>query len=85
MPRQSHSGRGIYPWLYCSRCGYKYRANVMKRQLGLILCPFDVDNTIAWTRPIIIQDKLSFSQEEELRVLDILKENQSDDVDSISS
>jgi len=85
MPQTSHSGRGIGPFLYCDRCGYTYRASEMKKQLGLILCPYDVDNTIAWQRPLLIQDKLNFSGDEELRVAEILKDDQSDDVTSISS
>ncbi len=85
MPQTSHSGRGIAPFHDCDRCGYTYRVTELKKQLGLILCPTCVDDTIAWQRPIIIQDKLSFSGDEELRVAEILKESQSDDVDSISS
>jgi len=85
MPRQSHSGRGIAPWHRCDRCGWDYRVTDLQRQLGLILCQPCVDNTIAWTRPLIIQDLLNSTEEQELRVADILKENMSDDLDSISS
>jgi len=85
MPRQSHSGRGIAPWHRCDRCGWDYRVTDLQRQLGLILCNNCVDNTIAWVRPLMIQDFLNSSEEQELRVADILKENMSDDLDSISS
>ena len=85
MPATSHSGRGIAPFHDCQRCGYTYRVTELKRQLGLILCPTCVDNTIAWQRPILIADKLSFVADEELRVADILKENLSDDINSLSS
>ena len=82
---QSHSGRGIAPWHACQRCGYKYRITELRRQLGLILCSTCVDNTIAWQRRIIIQDILSFTGDEELRVAEILKENLSDDINALSS
>lgn len=85
MPRQSHSGRGIAPWHRCDRCGWDFRVTDLSRQLGLILCESCRDNTIAWVRPLIIQDVLNASMEQELRVADILKENQSDDLDSIST
>jgi hypothetical protein len=85
MPATSHSGRGIAPFHDCQRCGYTYRVTELTRQLGMILCRFCVDDTIAWQRPLIIQDKLSFSGDEELRVASILKESQSDDITSISS
>lgn len=85
MPRMSHSGRGIAPWHRCDRCGWDYRVTELKRQLGLILCPACVDNPIAWVRPLIIQDVLNFTGPEELRVAEILKSNQSDDITSISS
>ncbi len=85
MPATSHSGRGIAPFHDCQRCGYTYRVTELKRQLGLILCPTCVDNTIAWQRPILTTDKLSFVADEELRVADILKENLSDDINALSS
>jgi len=85
MPMQSHSGRGIAPWHTCDRCGYKYRVSELRRQLGLILCTTCVDNPIAWSRPLQIQDLLNFSGDEELRVADILKENTSDDITSLST
>lgn len=85
MPQTSHSGRGIAPFHNCDRCGYTYRVTELKRQLGLILCSSCIDNTIAWQRPIIIQDILSFSGDEELRVAEILKENSGDDLDGLSS
>lgn len=83
MPRQSHSGRGITPWHRCDRCGWDYPVTMLKRQLGLILCPADVDNPIAWVRPLIIQDVINLTTESELRVADILTENQSDDLNSL--
>jgi hypothetical protein len=85
MPATSHSGRGIAPFHDCDRCGYTYRVTELRRQLGLILCETCVDNTIAWQRPLQIQDLLNFSGDEELRVADILKENTSDDITSLSS
>lgn len=85
MPATSHSGRGIAPFHDCQRCGYTYRVTELKKQLGLILCTYCVDNTIAWQRPLIIQDKLAFTGDEELRIAEILKDNQSDDITSISS
>jgi hypothetical protein len=85
MPMQSHSGRGIAPFHNCDRCGYKYRVTDLRRQLGKILCPFCVDNLICYQRPLIIQDKLSFTGDEELRVAEILKNNQSDDITSLTS
>jgi hypothetical protein len=85
MPMQSHSGRGIIPWHRCDRCGWQYPASHLTRQIGLILCYECYDDPIAWQRPSIIQDILSFTANEELRVLDILTENQSDDITSLSS
>lgn len=85
MPQTSHSGRGIAPFHDCQRCGYTYRVTELKRQLGLILCPSCVDNTIAWQRPILIADKLSFTGDEELRVAEILKESQSDDLAALGN
>ena len=85
MPRQSHSGRGIAPFHNCDRCGYKYRVTELRRQLGLILCETCFDNPIAWQRPVMIQDLLNFTSEEELRLADILKENQGDDVTGYES
>ena len=85
MPATSHTGRGIAPFHNCQRCGYTYRVTELKRQLGLILCSTCIDNTIAWQRPILIADKLSFCADEELRVAEILKENQSDDINALSS
>jgi hypothetical protein len=85
MPRISHSGRGIAPFHNCDRCGYPYRVSELKRQLGKILCNTCLDNTIAWQRQIMIADKLSFKGEEEVRVADILKESNNDDINSLSS
>jgi recombinational DNA repair protein (RecF pathway) len=85
MPQTSHSGKGIAPFHDCDRCGYTYRVSELRRQLGRILCQYCVDNAIAWQRPILIADKLSFSGDEELRVADILKENTSDDINALSS
>ena len=85
MPQTSHSGRGIAPFHNCDRCGYTYRVTELKRQLGLILCPFCVDDLISYQRPLIIQDKLNFGAEEELRVASILKENQGDDITAVTS
>jgi len=85
MPRQSHSGILIAPWHYCDRCGYKYRVTELRRQIGLILCETCFDNPIAWQRPIMIQDLLNFTGEEELRVAEILKENMGDDVTGYES
>jgi hypothetical protein len=85
MPRQSHSGKGIAPWHRCDRCGWDYRVTELQRQLGLILCQSCVDNPIAWVRPLIIQDVLNATQEQELRVADILKDNMADDITSLSS
>jgi hypothetical protein len=85
MPRMSHSGRGIAPWHHCDRCGWQFRVTELKRQLGLILCGSCYDNPIAWYRPIMIQDLLNFTAEEELRIADILKSNQSDDITGLSS
>jgi hypothetical protein len=85
MPAQTHSGRGIAPFHNCDRCGYTYRVTFLRRQLGLILCPTCIDNIIAWVRPNIIQDVLNFSGDEELRVAEILKENMSDDLNSLST
>lgn len=84
MPRQSHSGRGICPWHRCDRCGWDYPVSMLQRQLGLILCQPCVDNPIAWVRPLIIQDVINSSLEQELRVADILRENQSDDLNSLT-
>jgi hypothetical protein len=85
MPMQSHSGRGIAPWHYCDRCGYKYRVTELRRQIGLILCETCFDNPLAWQRPIMIQDLLNFTSGEELRVAEILKENLGDDVTGYES
>ena len=85
MPATSHSGRGIAPFHDCDRCGYTYRVSELSRQLGLILCQTCRDNMICYQRPQLIADKLSFSGDEELRVADILKENTSDDITSLSS
>ena len=85
MPRQSHSGRGIAPWHRCDRCGWDYRVTELRRQLGLIVCQSCYDNPIAWVRPLIIEDVLNFTGDEELRIADILKENQSDDLESLSN
>lgn len=85
MPRQSHSGILIAPWHFCDRCGYKYRVTELRRQIGLILCETCFDNPIAWQRPIMIQDLLNFTGEEELRIADILKENMGDDVTGYES
>lgn len=84
MPQTTHSGRGIAPFHICDRCGYTYRVTELKRQLGRILCPFCVDNLINYERPLIIQDKLNFGPDEELRVADILKENQGDDITNVT-
>lgn len=84
VPRQSHSPILRSPWHRCDRCGWDYPVTELVRQLGLILCPYDVDNTIAWTRPLIIQDVINFTGDEELRVAEILTENASDDLESIS-
>jgi hypothetical protein len=51
----------------------------------MILYQTCVDNPIAWSRPLQIQDKLNFTGDEELRVAEILKENTSDDITSLSS
>jgi hypothetical protein len=85
MPMQSHSGRGIAPWHRCDRCGWDYRVTELSRQLGLILCQPCRDNPIAWVRPLIIQDVINSSLEQELRLAEILKQNQSDDFDSVST
>jgi hypothetical protein len=85
MPQQSHSGILIAPWHYCDRCGYKYRVTQLRRQLGLILCETCFDNPIAWQRPLLIQDLLNFTSEEELRLADILKENMGDDITGYES
>lgn len=85
MPRQSHSGIRIAPFHYCDRCGYKYRVTELRRQLGLILCETCFDNPIAWQRPLLIQDLLNFTSEEELRLADILKENMGDDITGYES
>lgn len=85
MPRQSHSGKGIAPWHRCDRCGWEFRVTELQRQLGLILCQPCVDNPIAWVRPLIIQDLLNSTMEQELRIADILRENMSDDLDSLST
>jgi len=84
MPQTSHSGRGIAPFHICQRCGYTYRVTELRRQLGLIICSSCTDNTVAWQRPIIIQDVLSFTGDEELPVAEILKENLSNDIDSLT-
>jgi hypothetical protein len=83
MPRQSHSGRGIAPWHRCSRCGWDFRVSELRRQLGLILCETCYDNPVAWQRQNMIQDHLNFGSEEELRVADILKDNQNDDTEYV--
>ena len=83
MSRQSHSGRGISPWHRCSRCGWDFRVSELRRQLGLILCETCYDNPVAWQRQNMIQDALNFGSEEELRVADILKENQNDDTEYV--
>lgn len=85
MPRTSHSGRGIAPFHNCDRCGYTYRVSELIRQLGLILCRPCYDNPLAWQRPLMIQDLLNFTAEEELRVADILKDNQNDDIEGLGS
>jgi len=85
MPMQSHSGRGICPWHRCDRCGWQYPVSQLRRQLGLILCGPCYDNPIAWQRPLLIQDLLNFTSGEELRVADILKENQNDDLQGLGS
>jgi hypothetical protein len=85
MPRMSHSGRGIAPWHRCDRCGWQYRVTELQKQLGLILCGPCVDNPIAWNRPLIIQDILSFTADEELRVADILKSPQGDDISMLTT
>lgn len=85
MPRMSHSGRGIAPWHRCDRCGWQYRVTELRKQLGLILCQPCVDNPIAWNRPLIIQDILSFTADEELRVADILKSPQGDDISMLTT
>jgi hypothetical protein len=85
MPRQSHSGIRTAPWHYCDRCGYKYRVTELRRQIGLILCETCFDNPIAWQRPVMIQDLLNFTSEEELRIAEILKENMGDDVTGYES
>lgn len=85
MPRMSHSGRGIAPWHRCDRCGWQYRVTELRKQLGLILCQSCVDNPIAWNRPLIIQDILSFTADEELRVAEILRSPQGDDISMLTS
>jgi hypothetical protein len=85
MPAQSHSGILIAPWHFCDRCGYKYRVSELRRQLGLILCSTCVDNPLAWQRPQLIQDRLNFTAEEEMRLADILKNNSDDDTSSLGS
>lgn len=79
--RTSHSGRGIGPFHDCQRCGFTFRASDLRRQLGLLVCWDCYDDPIAWTRQNIIQDVLNFTSEEELRVADVLKENQNDDIE----
>ena len=81
----SHSGRGIAPWHFCDRCGYPYRVSELRRQLGLILCAPCFDNPIAWYRPLMIQDLLNFTADEELRTAEILRSNSSDDITDLSS
>jgi recombinational DNA repair protein (RecF pathway) len=85
MPQTSHSGRGIAPFHDCDRCGYTYRVTELSRQLGLILCTYCRDNMLCYQRPQLITDVLSFTSDEELRIADILKENTSDDITSLSS
>ncbi len=85
MPAQTHSGILIAPWHFCDRCGYKYRVTELRRQLGLILCETCFDDPIAWQRPILIQDLLNFTSNEELRLADILKENLGDDITGLGN
>jgi hypothetical protein len=85
MPMISHSGRGIAPWHFCDRCGYPYRVSELRRQLGLILCGPCFDDPIAWYRPLMIQDLLNFTADEELRTAEILRSNSSDDITGLSS
>jgi hypothetical protein len=85
MPMMSHSGRGIAPWHRCDRCGWQFRVTDLKRQLGFIVCQPCYDNPIAWYRPLMIQDLLNFTGDEELRVAEILKANQSDDITGLST
>ena len=85
MPAQTHSGILIAPFHYCDRCGYKYRVTELRRQLGLILCETCFDNPLAWQRPIMIQDLLNFTSNEELRLADILKENLGDDISGLGN
>lgn len=85
MPAQTHSGILIAPFHNCDRCGYKYRVTELRRQLGLILCEICADNPLAWQRPLMIQDRLNFTAEEELRLAEILKDNMNDDMASLST
>ena len=85
MPARTHTATRVAPWHFCDRCGYLYRVTELRRQIGLILCETCFDNPIAWQRPVMIQDLLNFTSDQELRPAEILRENMGDDVTGYES
>lgn len=80
MATQRDSGMLVAPWANCDVCGDTFRVTDLKRQKGVLKCPFDFDDTIVETRDAIIDSVLS-SNEEEPRTADILRDPGEDDDD----
>jgi hypothetical protein len=82
MPNQSYSGIHGDPWHPCDICGWFYHVSQLSHQPGLnrgiIVCPQCRDNPLTYYRDILIQENLTFG-DDEAAVADILKEPTGDD------
>lgn len=61
MPR--HKGLYYSQWQRCDRCSFMYPLSQLTMQLGLLLCPKDVDNLDVEYRPKMIAEVLSDTEE----------------------
>ena len=73
------------PWHICDICGWDYHVSQLRRQpglrRGLLVCPKCWDNPLSFQRDYLIQETLSQSADDEMKVADILQEpvNSNDD------
>jgi hypothetical protein len=60
-----------------------YHTSALRRQTGasrgILVCPSCFDDPLTFYRPLLIQDNLAQSADQEMAVADILKEPTSDD------
>ena len=50
-------------WSACDRCGFMFPLSMLSRQMGLTVCPYDIDDLSNYYRPEQIQKVLSDGQE----------------------